>query len=694
MRLAAEVRRTNTGLNRLTSVAAASLLSVFALQPAAHAEVVNLDPCFACALNTTPPAGDEWVIQGSFVHVGVDGLISQGALTNNASYFSNGTNFISRGALTNNKTFINSGSFQALGAAINNNGTLINTGALVATTQFNNLAGRVINSGTIDSYATISNKAVLSNTGTISMRPGAGINNELGGTFTNGGTLTVFQSSIVNRGTFRNQPGGLIRTSGLFNYGTLTNEAGSTLDSGYAFFNYSGSRLVNHGTIITSDSHFELAAGSNYDFTGGKLVVSNTLGRMYLNRDFIFGEARAGTVEVGYGGSVTNGANMQVAKGYSQTIAGRINNLETGTITVNANATLITGDAVNNKGKITNLGTIKLGEALLGGNLVNTGTVEIGGTYVAGGISGTGKLVQNEGHSVLSGPITVGSAAFNGGQVTMQASMNASKLTVGAQATVQQTSGATLTAQNGVTVNGSYEFTDAGGTISGPVTNNGIVRVAADSKAVFNGRFGNQAKLITEGGSSSQFSDLVVGADGVIQAGVDTFTVTGGFLNSSLKGADWKTGDAKLILQGAGAHKLSLAGADLGASLSGYTNNFAWGSLTLGAGGTYALSDGNGVTGGALYVGQLTLDGGLAQLGTINSAFNIYYNIRAAGNEYLGGQTYAFGSGGGKLIGVGESLNKAKLSAAAVVPEPSTWALAVGGLMVTLWRRKARRPAQ
>lgn len=38
---------------------------------------------------------------------------------------------------------------------------------------------------------------------------------------------------------------------------------------------------------------------------------------------------------------------------------------------------------------------------------------------------------------------------------------------------------------------------------------------------------------------------------------------------------------------------------------AGYANNFAWGTLSIGAGNSLALQDGNEVAGGALYVGQI-----------------------------------------------------------------------------------------
>lgn len=690
------IRRVRQASIRLTSIAAASVLSALALQPGANAAVVYLDPCFACALTSAPPAGDEWVVQGNFVYTSGD-LSSRGALTNSASYFSNGYTLSVFAPLTNNKNFINSGNLQALGAAINNSGTFLNTGSMVATTQVNNLAGRFVNNGNFESYAIITNKAVFSNAGTLTMKTGGTLSNELGATVDNTGNMSYFLSSFTNKGTFRNHDGGQIQTSGIFNTGTLINDTGSTINSSNAFVNASGSKLVNHGTIISGDSSFNMAAGSTYDFTNGKLVISNSLGRMYLNRDFTFGEAKAGTVEVGYGGSLSNYANMQIAKGYNQLIAGRITNYETGAITINANATLRTGDVVTNKGKFTNLGTFKLGEVLTGNAIANSGTVELTGSFVNAAITGQGKLLVNEGNSLINAGTTFSTAAFNGGNTILRSTLTATGVTVGAQGTVQHQGNAVVSTTSGLTVNGNYTFNGEGGTVKGPVTNNGTVTVAADSKAVFEGKVNSQGQFIAEGNTKTQIQgDFVVGANGVIKAANDTFTVTGSFLDGRTSPLTSNTDTASLIVQGASLHKLALSGKDVGAIGDGFHNNGGWGSLLLGADGQFALSDGNAVAGAALYVGQFSLTGGLGQLASINSPFNIYYNIHATGNEYLDGKTYALGSGGGKLIGVNvaESLSKAAAAPMPInptaVPEPSAWALALGGVLVTLWRRKAR----
>ena len=89
--------------------------------------------------------------------------------------------------------------------------------------------------------------------------------------------------------------------------------------------------------------------------------------------------------------------------------------------------------------------------------------------------------------------------------------------------------------------------------------------------------------------------------------------------------------------------------------------------MNLASGAELNILDGNATPGAAIYVEQLNLAGGISQLNSIHSHYNIYYNPALAGNAYLLGKTYAL-DGGGLLM--------------AAVPEPETYAMLLAGLSI------------
>ena len=222
-------------------------------------------------------------------------------------------------------------------------------------------------------------------------------------------------------------------------------------------------------------------------------------------------------------------------------------------------------------------------------------------------------------------------------------------------------------------------------TVNGTTLNNGALTVS-NSVVTWNGTFTNNGAYVSDPSTQTFVGDLDIGATGYLKGGAgDTFQVEGDFNNSSAQNTSWNTAGAKLQFSTLGttgtAHTMTLAGLDLGATLSGYTDNFAWGVLSLDAGNTLALE---GASGHALYLQSLSgLDFGSDPLDITNifgDGFNIYYNTNA--DPALGDQIYMLADGG-ELIPVGE---------VTPVPEPSTWAmmgLGFAGLGFVGWRRRA-----
>ena len=210
---------------------------------------------------------------------------------------------------------------------------------------------------------------------------------------------------------------------------------------------------------------------------------------------------------------------------------------------------------------------------------------------------------------------------------------------------------------------------------TGPVVNNGTVKTT-NTTVTFAGGYTENGTYISDP-SSNYFTNVTIGASGYWTGGAgDKFFISGNFVNNSTQNTLWNTYAASLILNGSGSQNLYLAGSDLGAVNAGYQDNFSWADFSLAAGDSLNVFDGNSDPNAALYVGGFSLGGGLDQLTSINSDYNIYYNPNVAGNAYLGGKTYAL-NGSGYLI-------------PAVVPlPPALWLFGSGLLgLIGIARRK------
>ncbi|MBM3726848.1 MAG: hypothetical protein FJW40_15685 [Acidobacteria bacterium] len=224
----------------------------------------------------------------------------------------------------------------------------------------------------------------------------------------------------------------------------------------------------------------------------------------------------------------------------------------------------------------------------------------------------------------------------------------------------------------------------AGGRVTffGHVTNSQPGRIKNSGATLhFLGGFTNEG-LFQSDPADNYFSTLEVMEMGYLVAGLgDRFFVTGDLFNHSTRHQDWDTVLAELLFLTGGIHILDVNGTDRGAYVTGRRNNFAWGLLRLGLGQSLVLRDASSAPGGAFYTGVLMLDGGLDQIGLIDSGgLNIYYDPTQAGNAYLLGAAWQL-TGGGWLA-----------PADTPVPEPHTFipaALAVLALLAAAARRKA-----
>ncbi len=304
-----------------------------------------------------------------------------------------------------------------------------------------------------------------------------------------------------------------------------------------------------------------------------------------------------------------------------------------------------------------------------------SGTAQLGGGTLnapSGLRLATGSNLYGHGTILVAGGLNNfgGTIGFAGGAATSTVSGNVTNQSAG-RVTVDYTSvtiNGNVTNANG----GTFQLLNGNVTINGTLTNEGAFRSANVSGPA----------------NTTRVDDLVVGQSGYLFGGAGTeWILSGDFTNQSTQTTWWNTSAATLDFDStAGAsHALSLAGADLGANLTGYANNFAWGTLDL-TGESLTLSDGNtGNAGTALYVGEILgvirVDHGDGSWGAGNitgNGLNIYYDPSLAGNEYLSGLRYAMGAGGSLIP--------------SPVPIPSTLLLFGSGLLglVGLGRRRLK----
>ncbi|MDB4453185.1 VPLPA-CTERM sorting domain-containing protein, partial [bacterium] len=306
-------------------------------------------------------------------------------------------------------------------------------------------------------------------------------------------------------------------------------------------------------------------------------------------------------------------------------------------------------------------------------NITNQGTIESNnGTLVLNGTASntsSGLISTESGSQVLvlqglasnEGIISLTGGTFdnnnkvlnNEGQISGHGTLRTGGLTN--TDAVHFTGGAT-TINGNVTneVGASMQVSYDAAIFTGDVVNNGIFKTT-DTNVTFAGSYTENGIYISDP-SDNYFQDLLIGENGSLVGGVgDNWHVSGDLINASTQASSWNTNDASLFMSGAGNQLLELSAEDLGASLLGYDDNFAWGELHVGSGIDLTLADGNAEEGGALYVGLFNYGGPVDfsafVMAAIFSDYNIYYDADLAGNSYLMGNTFAL-NGSGSLIGI------------------------------------------
>ncbi len=431
------------------------------------------------------------------------------------------------------------------------------------------------------------------------------------------------------------------------NMNIIVNQSGGTLNGdeyeimiNKTLYNLRDGGIYVDGAIFISNSTFNQDSGG---VSGYNLVrITNT------------------TYNLKGGSIVTGGLNLIDIKGglFNQTggvVGGDYSSVSTsGVYNLSGTGSKVQGDGVgisgtfNQKGgEVTGMvfinvsGTYNLESGSLAGS-----SLDIGGTFnqKGGEVRGGFSRVLNK----ISGTYNLesGSLIVTGDEFPDTGLENTGKFNY---------KGGSLSLLNGTAFynDGTATLTGTGTRVlDGSVVNNGTWNVT-NIAAQYNGVFTNNAAYISNAGTQN-FTDLLVGENGYLVGGsADRWFISGDFTSNSVRASDWNTSKSYLAFVGGADlnHDFLITGSDSGASLSGYTNNFAWGTLDV-TGNSLYLFDGNAIPGGALYVDEML---GLAISGNqILNIFgqadvNIYYQADLPQNSYLGGLAYHF-QGRGRLI--------------------------------------------
>ena len=463
-------------------------------------------------------------------------------------------------------------------------------------------------------------------------------------------------TSVFDQSGGTNTVGGLVVGESAGGSYTLT--AGSLSATGGAeyigeFAGGIGTFTQSGGThTVSGDLDFGLSSGAS-----GSYALSGT-GSLSVAGGEIIGDSIGPGTFTQSGGTHTVGSDLTLGNesGSSGSYTLSAGNLSVTGAEIIGNARVGTGTGTFTQSGGTNaVGNVFILGDYSGGSgsyTLTAGSLSVNGPEEDIGYNGTGTFTQSGGtNSVNNGTVTIaanpgssGTYNLSGGTLTANTLTNNSAFNY---------SGGTLNTTS-LTNNLHTTFSGAGTRIvTGTVVNNGSIKVT-NTTVSFTGTFTNNGSYASDP-STNQFTNLIIDSNGYITGSTgDEFSVSGNFTNNSTQNALWNTGLSTLVFTGAGTYTFTLAGKNDGAIGSGYTNNFAWGTLDLtNTSGVLSLGTGNASFTDALYVDALlgvTVSGDTVT-NIAGNGLNLYYLSSDPANSYLGDQTYAL-SGGGSLIPV------------------------------------------
>jgi len=606
--------------------------------------------------------------------------------------------------------------------AVNNTNALAGTGTL----SFGGGSLQYSASNTRDYSAKILNSgsaiAIDTNGQNVTFATGLGSSNTGGLTKSGAGTLTLTASNgytggtTISSGTLQVGNGG---TTGSID-GNVVNNAMLTFNRSDAL-TYSG-EISGSGGLRKLGSTTLTLSGSN-GYTG---VTNIATGFLVLNNT----NALAGTGTISFTGGGTLRYSASNTVDYSAKILN--NGIQIKIDTNGQNVTFASGLAASNTGGLRKSGggtlTLSASNGYTGDTVVSGGTLALNNTNA---LAGSGTISFGGGTLQYSASNTVDYSAkiLNSGSA-VSIDTNGQNVIFASGLAASNTRGLTKSGAGTLTLTASNGYT-GGTTISG-----GTLQIGSGGTAgSINGNVVNNAVLAFNRSDALTYSGTISGSGGLTKLGLGTLTLSG---SSSYTGATAVDGGRLLVNGQLGNTAVAVNASGL---LSG--SGTILGGVTVASSGT--LSPGNSP--GVLTVGSLSLlDGSTTLMEITGTATGFYDQIVATNNIAYGGllqltmsgsyandtvfQLFQFGSESGdfsSLTMVGGSGPFAGLTFGAigtggygaeawvsdwttpsapngqrlvffqnngtlvVVPEPSTYAMALAGLACGGWQMMRRR---
>ncbi len=517
---------------------------------------------------------------------------------------------------------------------------------------------------------------------------------------TNASTPFIYSSNIANTNSKANAIGLVklgannLTLSGSNSYTGMTKVNGGTLQFAKQVALYSGSAAnwTAAKMVVNSGATLALNVGGTGEFTQADLDVIKGLGSStggLMNGSFLGIDTTNATVPFVYGSDIANTNSNANAIGLVKLGANTLtlsgNNTYSGATIVSAGELDITGTSSNS--------TVNVNGSILGGNgTVNGPTVFNGGTLNGNGLTLGGLATFNGAGNSLTGIVNANGhiAISASGELNVSGTANGN-MTVG--------SGATLTGSGQVigTVSGSSATINGSGLSIGATTLNGSstlsgyniassVTVAGGTTSL-TGTTQSTSTLSVSTGATLNANGTIAGSanvSGLLKGNstvTSNLTLTSGTLSpgnspgiTTVEGNFSMDKNSTLVVQVSG----TVAGISYdqvkvsrNVSLNGTLDLKELSGLTLGNTITLIDNTGSGTTTG--YFSEIITSGSTYTVTTSGSTFT----FSVGGTEYL--INYKAKSENDGLY------NDVSLT---VVPEPSTWAMIIGGIcMLGITRR-------